>query len=206
MADLVTAPTTGLPVSYGEMVSRLSHVIGFDDAPFTRPHRGDVTVVGAVLAGSRLEGVLTGRVRRDGANAAATLIRMVTGSKFARHLQLVMLQGIALAGFNVVDVFALHRALQMPVLVVARRRPDLAAVRRALLTRVPAGRRKWSILERLGPMEPLRGVFVQRVGIDLEDAARILERFALHSLVPEPLRVAHLIAGAIATGQSGGRV
>jgi endonuclease V-like protein UPF0215 family len=185
---------------------RLSHVIGFDDAPFMRTHRGDVPVIGAVFAGNRLDGVLVDRVRRDGANSARTLIKMVRGSKFVQHLQLVMLQGIALAGFNVVDVFALHRELSLPVLVIARRRPDLAAVRKALITRVPAGRRKWSIIERLGPMESAAGVFVQRVGISLPDAATVIQRFAINSSIPEPLRAAHLIAGAIARGRSGGRV
>src|SRR2546425_794935 len=84
------------------------------------------TVVAAVFAGVRLDGVLIDQVRRDGANAARTLIEMIRGSKFAQHLQLVMLQGIALAGFNVVDVFALNRELGLPVLVIARKRPDLA--------------------------------------------------------------------------------
>jgi endonuclease V-like protein UPF0215 family len=163
-------------------------------------------VVGTVFAGARLDGVLIDQVRRDGANAARTLIRMIRRSKFAQHLQLVMLQGIALAGFNVVDVFALNRELRLPVLVIARKQPDLVAVQSALLRRVPGGRRKWSIIERLGPMEPAADVFVQRVGISLEDAAIVIRRFAIHSSIPEPLRAAHLIAGAIATGRSGGRV
>ena len=185
---------------------RLSHVAGFDDAPFARAHRGNVPVIGAVFAGSRLDGVLIDRVRRDGANAAQTIIRMIDRSKFAQHLQLIMLQGVALAGFNVVDIFKLHRELAIPVLVIARHRPDLSAVRSALLTRVSGGRRKWSMIERLGPMEPAAGVFVQRVGISLEEAAIVIRRFAVNSSIPEPLRAAHLIAGAIATGQSGGRV
>ncbi|MDJ0872965.1 MAG: DUF99 family protein, partial [Gammaproteobacteria bacterium] len=43
-----------------------SNVVGFDDAPFARDHRGNVRVVGAVFARDRLDGVLVGRVRRDG--------------------------------------------------------------------------------------------------------------------------------------------
>lgn len=80
-------------------------------------------VVGAVFAGLRLEGVLLGHVRGDGTNATRNLTRLITGSKFARQLQLVLLQGIALAGFNVVDITALYRSLDVPVLVVVRRRP-----------------------------------------------------------------------------------
>ncbi|HEY8076103.1 MAG TPA: DUF99 family protein, partial [Labilithrix sp.] len=44
------------------------NVIGFDDGPFVREHRGDVLLVGVVCAGTRLDGVVAGRVRRDGAD------------------------------------------------------------------------------------------------------------------------------------------
>lgn len=182
----------------------LAHVIGFDDFPFERTHRGDVTVVGVVFAGSRLDGVVSGRVRRDGANSARVIASLVADSRF-EHLQLVMLQGIALAGFNVVDVFDLHARLSLPVLVVARREPDMEAIRDALLSRVPGGARKWSILERLGPMQPVAGVWVQRVGIEVVEADAVIRRFQVNGNIPEPLRVAHLVAGGIARGESRGR-
>jgi len=185
--------------------SSFSHVVGFDDAPFAREHRGDVPVVGAVFARLRLEGILSGHVRRDGSNATQRLAQLIAGSKFARQLQLVLLQGIALAGFNVVDVEALHRVLGLPVLVVVRRRPRLEKVRRALLARVAGGERKWRLIERLGPVEPVGGVFVQRVALTLDEAAGVIRRLAVHSRIPEPLRTAHLIAGGIAVGQSRGR-
>lgn len=103
---------------------RISHVIGFDDAPFDRAHRGDVLAVGAVYAGTRLEGALSGKVRRDGANSTRTLTRLVSRSCFAAHAQAILLQGIAFAGFNVIDLGELHRALRLPAMVIARRQPD----------------------------------------------------------------------------------
>src|SRR5690606_7938909 len=87
--------------------ARWSHVVGFDDAPFPREHRGDVLVVGAVYAGERLDGVLSCRVRRDGANATLQVARAVRESRFHPQLHAVLLQGIAFAGFNVVDIHAL---------------------------------------------------------------------------------------------------
>lgn len=184
----------------------IQHVVGFDDAPFDRARRGDVPVVGAVFCGPRLEGMLLGRVRRDGANATRVLERLVASSRFAAHLQLIFLQGIALAGFNVIDIHALHRALAIPVLTVARHSPDTAAIEAALRGRVPGGLRKLRLLRRAGAMEPLAGVWVQRAGIDAREAERTIRRFSLHSNVPEPLRTAHLVAGALVMGQSTGRV
>jgi endonuclease V-like protein UPF0215 family len=187
-------------------LKRLSHAIGFDDAPFDRAHRGNVVVIGAVYAGARLDGVLADVVRRDGTNATAALAGVVRRSRFRAHLQLVMLQGIALAGFNVVDIHALHEALGLPVLVVSRRKPDLDSIRRALLDHVRGGARKWALIEHAGPMEPLDGLWVQRVGLTAVEAHAAIARFAIHSAVPEPLRTAHLIAAALSGRESRQRV
>jgi endonuclease V-like protein UPF0215 family len=184
------------------MARALAHVIGFDDAPFASDHRGDVLIVGALYSGSRLEAVTTGKVRRDGANSTTTLIRIVSGSRFRGHIQLVLLQGIAFAGFNVVDLRRLHQALRLPVMVVARRQPDMAAIKRALLRNVPGGARKWRLIERAGTMERIGNLYVQRAGPNLVQARAVIARFAVASSLPEPLRVAHVIAGGLALGES----
>src|SRR3954468_16879089 len=138
------------------------NVIGFDDGPFPREHRGDVLLVGVVCSGTRVDGIVSGRIRRDGANATRVMVEMVRASQFGAHAQAIMLQGIAVGGFNVVDVHALSAALRVPVLVVTRRRPDMAAVRRALFSETPASRprvagatRKWRLIEQAGTMEQL---------------------------------------------------
>lgn len=188
------------------MTQRLSHVVGFDDAPFDRTHRGDVLVVGAVFSGSRLDGVLSCRVRRDGANATRALVECVRRSRFYPQLHAVLLQGIAFAGFNVVDLRALHTALRLPVLVVARKKPDLVAIRAALLENVRGGAHKWALIEAAGPMESMHGLYVQRADLASADARALLKRLAVHSAVPEPLRTAHLIAAGVTLGESRSRV
>ncbi len=57
----------------------------------------------------------------------------------------------------------------------------------------------------MGPMEPAADVFIQRVGLTLTQALAVVERFAVHGHMPEPLRVAHLVAGGLGSGQSRGR-
>jgi uncharacterized protein len=184
---------------------RFSHVIGFDDAPFEREHRGDVLVVGTVFAGLRLDGIVSGRIRKDGANSTPVLATLSRGSRFGAHLHAILLQGIALGGFNVVDLAQLHAETRLPVLVVARRKPDLAAIRRALLDRVPGGKGKWALIERAGPMEAVNGVWVQRAGLTLDEAALLLAGTITQGNLPEPLRAAHLIAGGLTRGASRGR-
>jgi uncharacterized protein len=182
----------------------LTNVVGFDDGPFDRGRGGDVLLVGAVCARTRLDGVLTGRVRRDGRNATARMAELVLGGQFARHIRAVVLNGITVAGFNVVDIHGLAAALDRPVLVVARRPPRLEKIRRALAP-LAGGARKWALIERAGAMEPVRGVYVQRAGLTLDEARDLLAATTLHGKLPEPLRAAHLIAGGITTGTSRGR-
>lgn len=207
------------------------NVLGFDDGPFEREHRGNVLLVGAVCAGTRLDGVVSGHVRRDGDDATRTMIDLVARSQFAAHVRAVLLQGIAVGGFNVVDIHGLSEALGVPVLVVTRRPPDMDAVQRALFSeaprerpRVPGAARKWALIERAGAVEPLgasrrstkrhaptgvRGtkqrLWVQRAGLTIEAARTLVADTTLHGNVPEPLRLAHLIAGGIAAGRSRGR-
>ncbi|MBS2016672.1 MAG: DUF99 family protein [Deltaproteobacteria bacterium] len=213
------------------------NVIGFDDGPFPRDHRGDVLLVGVVCSGTRVDGIVSGRIRRDGANATREMVKLVRESQFGEHLQAVMLQGIAVGGFNVVDVHALQKALRIPVLIVTRRLPDLASVRRALFADAPAagssslaGRprvagaaRKWRLIEQAGALERLEPsrrsmkkkasglttssprLFIQRAGLSLDEARRLVHDTTLHGNIPEPLRLAHLIAGGVTTGKSRGR-
>jgi uncharacterized protein len=188
------------------MAVAIANVVGFDDGPFDKFRRGgrEVLLVGAVFARTRLDGVVSGHVRRDGRNATATMVELLRESRFDRHVRAVLLGGIAVGGFNVVDIHALSAELDRPVIVVARRPPRYAAIRRAL-DHVPGAARKWSLIEAAGPMEPVRGIHIQRAGITLADATALLEATTLHGKLPEPLRVAHLIAGGIISGASRGR-
>ena len=84
------------------------------------------------------------------------MARAVENSRFAAHARLITMQGIAIARFNVVDIAGLRARLDLPVLVVTRRVPDLKAVQTALLNRVRPGRGKWRMIERPARMEPAR--------------------------------------------------
>jgi endonuclease V-like protein UPF0215 family len=207
------------------------NVIGFDDGPFSRDHRGRVLLVGAVCSGTRLDGVVSGRVQRDGSDSTRRIVELVEQSQFGGHVQAILLQGIAVGGFNVVDIHGLSETLGVGVLVVTRRRPDMATVHRALFSdhpprrpRVRGAARKWRLIEAAGELEllgpsrrslrrraatgqPAAGqrLWIQRAGLSLEQARALVVATTLHGNVPEPLRLAHLIAGGIVAGKSRGR-
>ncbi len=186
-------------------MKRYSNLIGIDDTPFGRGRRLGPRLVGVVTAKHRVDGVLSAPVRRDGANAARCIAEMIRESTFDEHIQAVLLQGITVGGFNVVDIGWLAERLGRPVVVVARRKPRLGAIRRALETKVTGGATKWKLIERAGPMEACGDVFVQRAGITLAATERLIRDSTTHGSLPEPLRLAHLIAGGMTDGHSRGR-
>jgi endonuclease V-like protein UPF0215 family len=183
---------------------RTLRAIGFDDAPFERARRGEVSIAGVVCAGTRFEGLVWGRVRRDGWNATDEVVRLLAGGKFLPQLHLVLLDGIAFGGFNVVDLAALAGALARPCVAVMRRPPDLDAVERAI-RRLPRPARRLALLRRAGAVHRSGPFVFQVCGAGPEETGRALVRLTDRGLVPEALRLAHLVAGAVRTGQSGKR-
>jgi endonuclease V-like protein UPF0215 family len=190
----------------GQLVraGRTLRAIGVDDAPFQRGDPAPVPVSGVVCQGTRFEGLLWDRVTQDGDDGTAVLTAMIAGSKFARQAHVVLTDGITLGGLNVVDLAALSDRLGCPCISVMRRRPDLAAMRRAL-QRVRDPDRRWAMIQRAGPVHERNGFTFQVVGASLEDAAVALGSLTDRGQVPEPLRLAHLIGSAVITGQSGKR-
>lgn len=183
---------------------RTLRVIGFDDVPWRHRRTGAVGVVGAVCAGTRFEGMVYGRVRRDGWRATAVLEALLLQRKFLPQIHLVLLDGIALGGFNLVDLPRLAHSLQRPCVAVMRKLPDLPAMERAA-RRLPRPQARLALLHRAGPIH-VSGPFVYQVhGADPREIAIALQRLTDTGNVPEALRLAHLIGGALAYGQSGRR-
>ena len=182
-----------------------SNTVGFDDAPFAPDHQGSVRLVGCGCSRTRLDGVVSGWVQRDGDDATDEMVSVLRRSQFLDHVQAVLLQGIAVAGFNVVDAHRLHETLGLPVLVIARRMPDFAAMQTYLQHNVANWETKWQLVRGTGALEAIRGVHVQRIGLSRAETGHLLAATTLHGRLPEPLRLAHLIAGGVTTGASRGR-
>lgn len=183
-------------------------VLGVDDGPFTWDDAETVVVGVLMRAGSYVEAVMRTRVRVDGDDATQRLIEMLARSRYLEQTQCLMLDGICLGGFNVVDLDALHDALEVPVLTVTRDPPDREAIEAALRKHFPDAERRIALLQRhpLHRVETQHNpVWVKCVGLGLEEARELVKLTTVRGVVPEPLRLAHLIAAAYQNGESRGR-
>jgi hypothetical protein len=183
-------------------------ILGLDDGPFRRGGR-DVLVVGAVFRGGNyMDGVMSTRVRVDGFNATKKIALMVGESRF-KDLRVIMLDGLAFGGFNMVDIEELHNRTKLAVIAVTRHMPDFRGIDRAL-DNLSGKERRLNCIRKAGAPVKVetrqgKGVYMQHAGISREDAAAIVRLSATRSLLPEPIRVAHLIAQGIVLGESRGK-
>ena len=179
-------------------------VLGIDDGPFDKFNDKEVIVIGTVYrGGSFIDGVLSTKVTVDGDDSTEKLVEMINNCKFRPQLQAIILDGIAVGGFNVIDVSNLNKKTGIPVIVVMRDYPDFKKIEKAL-TKLNH-EEKIKLLKKAGKVYQLGEIFVQAIGLSLKQVEEIIDITCTHSLVPEPLRVAHLIASGVVDGESRGR-
>jgi endonuclease V-like protein UPF0215 family len=141
-------------------------------------------------------------------DATEKLSKMINSSKHKQQLKVVMLDGITLGGFNIVDVKKLYSETKVPVIVVNRKVPDLKSIKVALEKNFEDFEKRWKMILNAGKIKELRlekfSVYYQNVGLEDEEAEEVILISTKHAQIPEPLRVAHLIATGIVKGESEG--
>lgn len=152
-----------------------------------------------------VEGIAVSRFPIDGADATGFLAEWIRGLRFHQGLQGIVLGGITIAGLGVIDIEALAERTGVPVVVVNRRDPARSRLGDAL--RAAGLDDRLQLLERTPPaFRAASGVFLACVGLSGPDAEALVAATTLKADLPEPLRLAHLVAAAIARGSSRGRV
>jgi hypothetical protein len=163
-------------------------------------------VVGVMMEGGDLvESVAVTAFPVDGDGATDFLGEWIAGLRLRPALQAIVLGGITIAGLGIVDIEALAARVRTPVVVVNRRDPTRNRLADAF---VAAGlTERLEILRRTPPAFQLeRGLWLSHAGSDAETAGALVRATLRKAQLPEPLRIAHLVARALETGESRGRV
>jgi len=181
-------------------------ILGVDDAPFTKFKDEKTALIGVVYRGANyLEGVLKREIFVDGDDSTEQIIKMAGETRHRGHLRLIMLSGITFGGLNIADIAEIIEATGLPVIIVTRRLPDSEAMEKAI-SNVQNSDEKIARLHSAGKLHTLeigdKHLVYQKTGISNSDAEKIIKLSIVRGLVPEPLRVAHIIASGITTGDS----
>jgi endonuclease V-like protein UPF0215 family len=179
-------------------------VLGIDDAPF-RFDQDRTAIVGVVVrAPGYVEGVLSSDVEVDGTDATDRIIAMVKGSRFKVQLKAVLLDSGCLGGFNVVDLEQLNVALGIPVITVTKDEPDIDSIESALRKHFTDWKRRFAHLSRaMAVTRRLRyKLYIRTAGMSVGEAEMLISRCIIRGAIPEPVRLAHIIASGVSSGES----
>lgn len=182
-------------------------VLGVDDAPFQFSDKETLLVGTVFRGGSYIEAVLSETVTVDGLDVTDRIIAMVQESRQGEQVQVVMLDGITFAGFNVADIGNIAEAADVAVIAVSRDRPDRERMRSGM-DHVDRVDEREELIDAAGTVKhhelPDGDVHFQHVGISEEQARTVIDLTTVRGRVPEPVRVAHLIGAGIKSGESKG--
>ncbi|MGQ4871544.1 MAG: DUF99 family protein [Candidatus Thorarchaeota archaeon] len=165
--------------------------------------RGDEfsILAGVVMRGDlRIDGYALCTPKVGGLDATDQLVAMFR--RLGRDdVRIWLLNGSVISWFNVVDMGDLWERTGCPVVCVSYEQS--AGIESYLKEYFPEDwRDRQAVIDRNGPRHKIRlktgfTVFVNTAGVSPEDAAVLLNRFTIDGRVPEPLRVARILAAAV---------
>jgi endonuclease V-like protein UPF0215 family len=174
-------------------------VVGVEDGRFSREssnYTEQTLLVCVLLRKAWIDNFQADTITVDGLDASDKLVTMLRHWSF----DAVMLAGVSFAGFNLVDPTMVYEEFGKPVVVIARTKPDNVAVKKALFQHFKDWRVRWSIFEKLGPVHQVISMvgepplYIEVAGATADWATELVRASASCCRVPEPIRVARLIA------------
>jgi len=156
------------------------------------------TLAGCVLRADRVvDGFEFSRCTVGGTDATAAIERLWRRLDRA-DVQYVMVAGVALAWYNLVDLDTVADTVDRPVISVSFE--DSEGLASAIRAAFDDAESRVAAYDALPPREPVtvngETVFVRSVGCSPSTAARVTQGFTPEGGRPEPLRVARLAARA----------
>lgn len=178
-------------------------IVGVDDGAFQadRKHSQRALILAVLFQGLRILAVRIGSIDVDGSDANSALVCLLRSMRF----DAIMLSGISFGGFNLVNIERLAHDLHNPVIAVTGERPDNASVRRALRGHFADWRERWQIVVTAGPVyscKPLKDeprLYFEVKGASYAFARELIKATAIISRLPEPIRVAGILARGLST-------
>jgi len=183
-------------------------LLGIDDGPFVFYDKKTLLIGVVMRANGYIEGVLKREIYIDGSEASDVLTEMIEQTPHRKQLKAILLDGVAVGGFNVIDIEKVYNITQLPVITVTRDLPNLEQMKKALQSHFSDWKSRFQLIKK-GPLQtmktPHNPIYFKCVGLDDQQAKEIITISTIRGAVPEPIRVAHLIASGIIRGESVGK-
>ncbi|MCM2466147.1 DUF99 family protein [Methanoculleus oceani] len=162
--------------------------------------REQSTLAGVVIRKDlRIDGAAFARVTVGGSDATDAVIGIFTGLA-RRDINLLMISGSVIAWYNIIDPAAVQDATGLPVIIVTYEESE--GLEEEIRRHFPDDAGRLAAYRRLGGRIPVLlhsgyTLFIRPYGLSPRDAARLCNDFTREGRVPEPVRVARLIARGV---------
>jgi endonuclease V-like protein UPF0215 family len=159
--------------------------------------RATSTMAGVVMRKDlRIDGVAIASLTVGGMDATGAVLGIIA-SLGRRDINVIMVSGSVVAWYNVLDPDAISEESGLPLIVVTYE--DSGGLEEDIIHHFPGDEARLQAYQNLGERVPVllgegARVFIRTAGLSAEDAARILRDFTRDGKVPEPVRVARLVA------------
>ncbi len=159
--------------------------------------RASSTMAGVVMRKDlRIDGVAIASLTVGGMDATDAVLSIIA-SLGRRDINVIMVSGSVIAWYNILDLEAISGKTGLPLIVVTYE--DSGGLEGDIIHHFPGDEARLKAYRNLGERVPVllrdgSKVFIRAAGLSPEDAARILRDFTRDGKVPEPVRVARLVA------------
>lgn len=163
---------------------------------FRKPGKSSVLAGVVMRSDLVVDGFALGTATVGGDDATSSLVRLHRSLR-RDDINVVILSGAVISHYNIVDVDELAESVQKPVICLTYR--ESSGIEDAIRATFPRSRKKIALYRKLGPRIPLSlktgfRVYARLLSISEVDARTILDSFTLQGGLPEPVRVAKLLA------------
>lgn len=163
------------------------------------------TLAGVVMRSDLIiDGFAIGKTKVSGFDATESIEELF--SKLRRNdINALILSGSVLSLYNIVDIDSLSEDIRIPVVALTFKKSKSDLERNIWAKFSPKiAKKKIELLKKLGRPSEFHlstgySIFQRSSGISAFDSKRLLERFTLQGAIPEPVRVARLLAKAVAS-------
>ena len=175
--------------------------MGLDDGPSTKdqkipPHHRRASLVAVWFNGLTIDNMRLSVLHVDALDVTDVILQLVSRTR----TDIIFLSGASFAGFNIVDSRRLYTSLRIPIIIVSREKPNNVSVKRALKKHFADWKKRWALVGGLGriyafaPKASDRPLYFEAVGVSAAKAKMIIRAYCVTSRVPEPIRVAGIVA------------
>ena len=161
-----------------------------------------VAIVGVVFRGGHwLEGVMRSMVEKDGVNVTSRIVEMIRSSPHLQQTRFIMTDGLAFAGFNIINIKTLYEKTGIPVVAVSKRRREVEYLGEAI-REMNDNKSRREALEDAGRAfswtleSSKRPIQLFNAGASAIDIRSIM-RGVCETRTPEPIRVARIFSSEL---------